>query len=75
MSAAERLDERNDVMIALADIDAKLTERFGDKPSYRSAAECRELLDIRDELAATLISMGGQPGPAPVSLPFPKVVA
>lgn len=68
MTAAEKLEERNDVMLALADTDAKLAALFTGDPSYRVAAECRELLDIRLELADTLTAMGGQPGPAPVDL-------
>jgi hypothetical protein len=75
MSAAEKLDERNDVMLALADTDEKLKALFTEGGSYRVVAECRELLDIRAELADTLIAMGGQPGPAPIQLPEPAVVA
>lgn len=69
MTAAERLAERNDVILAIADTDAKLRRLFTEGKSYRAVAECRELLDIRNAQAATLIALGGQPAPAPHDLP------
>jgi hypothetical protein len=67
VTAAERLAERNQVIAALADVDAKIRSYIkGGKPSYRNASACRELLDIRSDLAATLISLGGQPSPPPI---------
>lgn len=75
MTAAERLDARNDVILSIADIDEKLSGLFTGTTSYRAVAEARELLDIRLELAVDLIAMGGQPGPAPVQLSGGKAVA
>lgn len=65
MSAAERMQERNDIILTIRDIDDRLTALYSEQ-SYRSAAECRELLDIRNDQCATLIALGGQPGPAPL---------
>jgi hypothetical protein len=67
VTAAEKLAERNEVFRALADIDMKITALItAQNRSRRAASECRELLDIRSDLAASLISLGGQPGRAPI---------
>lgn len=73
MTARERLEERNDVIASIQDVDDKLRSLFGAGKSYRAVAECRELLDIRNDLCATLHAMGGQPGPAPLDIPPTEV--
>lgn len=65
MSAAEKLAERNDIIIALADTDQKLAEALSGQHTYRKVGECRELLGIRQDQADALIALGGEPGPTP----------
>lgn len=77
MTAAERLAERNDVILALRDCDDKIGDVLvhGDK-SLRAAAACRELFGIRDSLCDELIALGGNPGPNPfVNHPVLQAVA
>ena len=65
MTAAETLAARNDLILCLRDVDAKLRALFGQKHSNRVYAECLELLDLRYELAYDLVCMGGDPGDDP----------
>lgn len=69
MTAAEKLEQRNDIMLALADTDAKLRSLFSGGTSYRAVAEARELLDIRADQAEVAVALGCQPSPVPHDLP------
>ena len=66
MSAAELLASRNEVILSLRAVDKRLGELFCFPHTHRAYAESLNLLDLRADLAADLVRLGGDPGVDPV---------
>ena len=66
MSSAEVLAKRNGVILALREVDKRLTVLFGQKHTNRAYSEALELLDQRLALAYELTVLGGEPGEVPL---------
>lgn len=57
MKASERLGERNDLLLIIAQIDSELEELSGDK-SFRAAKIARDSLEHRAQMVRELNALG-----------------
>lgn len=66
MNARDLLERRNYLLASIAEVDDRLVELSGEKPTNRVVAEFRHLTEVRLDLADEIRALNAEPPPLPL---------